>query len=145
MSAYVVEDETINRIIGWLEQDSVSTRWRVATYILKEHGYNLDLMQRQNGDAKQLAEDMFALNVTAVNQRYGPGEAAKFRPLDFKYISRLAPTTPRVLKSLQCWLYQCSEGDVPESDLYKMFREIEFAICRELVERIPEYAEADWS
>ena len=137
MSAYVVEDETINRIVAWLECDKIGSE-HVATHILTAHGYTCD------EEFERLAHEMFQLNVDAVNQRYGPGEAEKFRPLDFQYAVKMPPTPIQALKALQCLLYQCSEGDVPESPLYQMLREIESTIARAIVSRLPEYTNAAW-
>jgi len=144
MSAYVVEDKTINKIVDWLLLDWMGSR-QAAKHAL--NGYNLDI----DGDAERLANDMFRLNVSAVNQRYGPGEAAKFRPLDFQYSSVVwwgdsaIANACRALKSLHCWQYQCSEGNVPETPLFKMFEEVESAIARWLVGTMPEYEQADWN
>lgn len=148
MSAFVVEDKTINRIVDWLRLDAMGSRKATAHAL---NGYNLDI----DGDAERLAHDMFNLNVAAVNQRYGPNEAEKFRPLDFKYADG-GPTGTfrwgdsaianacRTLKALHCWQYQCCEGDVPETPLFKMFTEVESAIANWIVGTMPEYEQTDW-
>ena len=139
MSSYVVEDETINRIIAWFDRDRMGSD-HITTYILGDHGYTCA------EDLERLAHDLFQLNVDAVNQRYGPGEAEKFRPLDFQYSSTVTGwgdsrimNAIRALKSLQCLIYQCSEGDVPQSPLYRMLRDTESAIARWIVSTMPEY------
>ena len=143
MSAYVVEDETINRIVAWLERDKMGSD-PIANYILKDHGYTCA------EEFERLAHDLFQLNVQAVDARYGPGEAAKFRPLDFEYSSAVKwgdsriSNACRALKALQCLIYQCSEGDVPESAPYRMLRDIESAIARWIVSTMPEYEMATW-
>ncbi len=141
MSAYVVRDETINRIVDWLWRDAVGFR-NAATYTLD--GYNMDV----DGTAERLANDMFALNVAGVNARYGPNEAQKFRPLDFQYSAvkqgdSAIANACRALKSLHCWQYQCSEGDVPETPLFKMFEQVDLAICHWIIDTMPEYESAD--
>jgi hypothetical protein len=59
--------------------------------------------------------------MNGVDARYGDGEARKFRQLDYRYRETESVPLVQVLKSLQCWLYQCSEGNVPETELYKLF------------------------
>ena len=89
---------------------------------------------------------MFGLNVSGVNARYGEDEAHKFRPLDFQYkfIADCGGMV-RILKSLRCWLYQCSEGDIPEtSELYKTMKEISNVIASEIIDDLPEYDKAPW-
>ena len=142
MSAYIVEDKTINRIVDWLWRDSVGSR-KAATYAL--NGYDFDV----DGTAERLANDMFNLNVAGVNARYGPGEAEKFRPLDFQFSTSIQwgdsaiANACRALKVLHCWQYQCSEGDVPETSLFKMFEEIDLAISHWVIGTMPEYESAD--
>ena len=143
MSAFVVEDKTINRIVDWLCLDWRGSR-KATVFALD--GYNLDI----DGAAERLAGDMFNLNVNAVNQRYGPNEAEKFRPLDFKYSHRIqwgdsaVANACRALKALHCWQYQCSEGNIPETPLFRMFSEIDSAIALWIIGTMPEYETADW-
>lgn len=148
MSAFVVEDKTINRIVDWLWLDWTGSR-KATVHAL--NGYNFDI----DGDAERLANDMFNLNVDAVNQRYGPNEAEKFRPLDFQYNDGGPAATfrwgdsaianaCRALKALHCWQYQCSEGNIPDTPLFKMFDEIQSTIANWIVGTMPEYEQADW-
>lgn len=140
MSAYIVEDKTINRIVAWLEFDEAGSQ-RIAKHTLQQHGYDLSRTE----EAERLANEMFQLNINAVEQRYGVGEAAEFRPLDFKYRSSLPQPIMHTLKALHCWSYQCSEGDVPDTPLYQMFDEIEANMCRHIIGSLPEYNEAPWA
>jgi len=49
-----------------------------------------------------------------------------------------------VIKSLQCWKYQCSEGDIPETKLYQFFEEVEHHLALKIVINLPEYDKATW-
>jgi hypothetical protein len=139
MSAYVVEDKTINRIVYYLQflHPSSNVRRELLTVA------NLDA---EDGD-KLLAGAMFMLNCNAVDQRY-PGHAKSmpdaFRPLDYGY-SPLLSTQIQVFKSLRCWLYQCSEGNIPDtSDLYKVMEKVSGHMALEIVSNLPEYEAAEW-
>jgi hypothetical protein len=55
-----------------------------------------------------------------VNTRYDEGEAKHFRELNYRYTPAYG-SKMQVLKSLQCWLYQCNEGDVANNPLYQFF------------------------
>jgi len=140
MSAFVVQDETINQVVRflWLHRDP-----RGGTeprFLVKQAGYDLNTPE----DRERLASAMFALNVEAVNQRYGPDQAQRFRPLDFHY-SEGIPTTPvATLKLLGCWFYQCSEGDVPETELYQLMYQVERSIAYQIVTSSAEYDRAPW-
>ncbi|MFH1309767.1 MAG: hypothetical protein ABIH85_03695 [Candidatus Omnitrophota bacterium] len=146
MSAYVVEDKTINKIVSWLEYqvrynrgDFISAHWLKKKF--SELGYDLEKKE----EFARLAEDMFGLNVLAIEERYGNGEAEKFRALNFKYVWNMNNAVISMLKGLRCWIYQCSEGDVPEnSKLYKLWDDLSGIIAMRIISRSPEYENADW-
>ena len=97
------------------------------------------------GWEENLGQAMFQLNISGVEARYGTGEAAKFRNLDYQY--RMTQTVPlvQVLKSLQCWLYQCNEGDVPETELYGLFdTDVQLYLMDKIITALPEYQQAEW-
>lgn len=102
---------------------------------------------------------LFAMNINAVQQRYPdtvanpanmPGWAGCAAMPDlYRYPHRINLPMQRKdwvisLKALQCLQYQCSEGNVPDTDL---FREMEAAIgtvaCH-IVSMLPEYDAAPW-
>ena len=142
MSAYIVEDQTINAIVSHIQLYVEGNR---------DLGYQYKHLLRDYApfDDKQierLANDMFALNCNSIEQRYGSGEPEKFRSLDFKYKFTLTGNKYQILKTLKCWLYQCAEGDIPKkSKLYKSFREIESAIALDIVCSSEEFDKAKWA
>lgn len=143
MSAFIVEDKTINAIVSFLYNESWGNE--TLTYgsikrTLAKKGYDLT----QHNRDKDLAQDLFKLNCNAVNQRYGEGQAKEFRSLvfNFKTISLVNPL--QVYKSLGCLIYQCSEGNIPETNLYKMLEEIQDTLARSIINRLPEYDKAYW-
>ena len=48
------------------------------------------------------------------------------------------------LKALQCLIYQCSEGNIPETDAYQALKAAESAIAIAIAEAHPAYAAAGW-
>ena len=139
MSAYIVDDKTINRIVNRLVHEVISYPFSDALKDrLSELGYDLST----DASTEKLAKDMFALNVSAVRQRYGKVDHV----LTFAY-SRI-DLTPLIqtLKSLNCWLYQCCEGDVPKSDLYKFFDDVfQTYLLKRIVYDLPELEKAEWA
>ena len=142
MSAYVVGDETINTVVSYLNMRASGSRdGRHILRPVEELGYDL----RDEDDCKKLADDMFNLNCNAVEQRYGEGEAASFRPLNFQYRFHLPRPVYHVLKALECWRYQCCEGNVPEtSELYKAMTDLRSNLCIDIVHDLPQYQQAPW-
>lgn len=141
MSAFVVQDKTINQVVSLLHLGILSGCIPLELGLTKisEAGFDLNT---QDGP-RQLAEEMFALNVAAVNARYGKGEAEKFRPLDFKY-QIVSVSRVQVIKSLESWLYQCTEGNVPATRVYQAMEDVLSALCIDFVHRTKEYMEGKW-
>lgn len=139
MSAFIVEDKTILDVVNTL---SIMRNGDWLRDKVKEGGYDLETTEGR----KALASDMFALNVYGVEQRYGKGEAEGFRPLDFRYRLTLPVTLIQAYKSLQCWHYQCSEGDTADkSSLYMLMERVENILAANIVRGLPEYDKANWS
>jgi hypothetical protein len=139
MSAFMVEDKTINSVVTWLKREVQSSRFTLS-FLAREYGIDLE---SAGWDAK-LAQAMFQLNCDGVTERYGKGEAETFRSLHFTYKPEIHYSLVQVLKSLQCWHYQCSEGDVPETKLYQFFEEVEHHLALQIVMNLPEYDKATW-
>jgi len=133
----MVEDKVINNIVSYLYY-KYSSPYSAQFRFQKLAVLGYDIVNNVD-DLRRLAEDMFKLNVDAVNQRYGDGEAEKFRNLDFHFqLERIAnPMT--AIRALSKWDYQCTEGDVPKTDLYQAMQEMYFLLCRDFVEDLPEF------
>jgi len=108
--------------------------------MIKDAEYDLDTERGR----KDLAEAMFRLNVKSVDARYGKGEAAKIRPLDFRYQEEWSCSEAQAYKYLSCWNYQCSEGDVPNDALYKLMERVCDQIAHHIARDSKEYNEAAW-
>ena len=145
MSAFVVGDKTINRIVSWINKVGMggyADKYIYCIRPLEELGYKLDT----DLGCKRLAEELFTLNCDSVEQRYGEGQAKEFRPLDFQYKYRGADTSIyQVLKSMRCLLYQCCEGYIPEQNsLYQALDRMSLLICYHIVTRSSQYDIAEW-
>jgi hypothetical protein len=134
MSAYIVEDTTINKVVTWLVYELIKN-----PYLRRDAGkFKVDM--EGNGWEQRLAQAMHDLNVEAVNQRYheeNPFDKFVYRPEP--YGSRIA-----VFKSLRCWKYECTEGTVPEMNLFKYFGVVEKHLAVDIVTDLPAYAQATW-
>jgi hypothetical protein len=108
MSAFIVEDKTINKIVTWLRREVFKQSFTLDQKATK---YHIDLY----GDMwdEKLAKAMFQLNCAGVDARYGEGTAKKDRTVNFMFKPEHCLSLVHVFKALQCWSYQCSEGDVP--------------------------------
>jgi hypothetical protein len=139
MSAFIVEDKTINYVVNWLR----SNIGRLPITAAKLKHLNIDT--NAPGWADDLGHTLFLLNRNAVDARYGDGAAAEFRTLDYRYQETAPVPLVQVFKSLQCWLYQCCEGDVPQTELYGLFdTDIREYLMTQIITQLPEYEEAYW-
>lgn len=100
-------------------------------------------------------EEIFAelrqMNVDALHERYDDAEDMYD---DLGYEDGHDIWEPRemeikqwhyqLLKSLQCYIYQCSEGKVTDRELYKAIDEMSVRVGMFIAMHHPEYEEADW-
>lgn len=147
MSAFVVEDKTINRVIGWLNNAEQEHGKFPLILILKAAEIcpaNPSLPAIPEDWRERLGVSMFTMNTDAVRARYADADESHMIPSSYEWSWEL-PTDIQALKSLQCWVYQCSEGNVPDRPLYGAFRELERIIACAIVNRLPAYEMAAWA
>ena len=99
-----------------------------------------------------LGAALLALNVEAVSQRY-PNDKRSLpgsRSRGYTHEQARVPAThdPRAkmifqAKALDCLLYQCSEGDVPERAEYKELLRLRDWLYAQIVRDLPKYDQAD--
>jgi hypothetical protein len=139
MSAFIVEDKTINYVVNWLRRNIDGFSVSVIHHKLNELGFDTSVP----GWEEKLGQAMFQLSVNSVDSRFGFGAAAQFRKLGYRFERTEAVSLVQVLKSLQCWLHQCNEGDVPETALYGLFdNDVKLYLMSEIIDALPEYQEA---
>ena len=141
MSAYVVDDETINKIVSYLYVNANWADSRIcwnASQLVKM-GYVLT----DDASCSELAYKMFDMNVAAVQERYGEADGEGFPLPTFKY--QFTPASQiEVIKALKAWKYQCTEGRVPNLALYEAMTEVHSLLCIDFVEQTEEYEAATW-
>lgn len=145
MSAYVVEDETINKILAGLTSLSLRESW--LTHPLKPFGFNGQTPSGQSPTRDQLRDlgaALFALNCLGVNERYGHGEAKEFRALNYTYVVTRPPSPIQLYKSIGCLRYQCSEGEAVNHPLYLALDAVYNHLAHYLVSQLDQYETATW-
>jgi len=123
MSAFIVKDSTINKVVTFISID-------------RDNWY-------KHFSKEKLAKDMFFLNCESVDARYKEGAAEEFRKLDFRYLVDINVNPITALKNLSCWLYQCTEGDIDKNPLYLAMQKIEGCIAKNIVRNLREYDMAE--
>ena len=122
MSSFVVTDKTIHHAAYLLAHDTASCE-------------AIDLIGKQ----------MLRLNIRATACRYQGTEPDFSQADEYRYSPRGKVSDIQRLKSLQCWLYQCSEGEQFETDpLYIQGKKIETELMQKIISDLPEYRNAQW-
>lgn len=106
MSAFIVSNNCINDVITLIKNI-------------------VDLKDKYN-DCGELGKDLFNMNVEAYDQRYAEDNK---KLTSFEYVKSERDDIVQYY-SLCCLEYQCSEGDVPETDFYKFI----FQHCKDQIE-----------
>jgi len=143
MSAYVVSDKTINRILAAIDYSMANaSAWDV---IPQPKMFELPPVGDKKAREKALARigrRLRKLNETAVLARYDDLSMIPNEPFVYERLEVDSPI--QVSKTLSCFLYQCCEGNVPENVLYKTLDAWERNICRWIVHQLDEWDRADW-
>ena len=147
MSSYIVEDKTINRILAGISYAQYGHD-RYAPWPTKLMG-----MERRDfctsGEMDRLTKlapigaALQEMNEAAVHARY-EGRHDDMASDPYEYATIPAPTIHQLYKSLRCLWYQCMEGDVPETDLFKAIESWMDRIAHSIVNRLDAVEAAEW-
>lgn len=98
---------------------------------------------------KLMGKLLFEMNDHALRQRYKDewwlediDMETEYK--DFRDGTNLWNNKYQFLKSLQCYLYQCSEGDTEEWELYKALDYLVGEIKSDIISNSEEYKKANW-
>jgi hypothetical protein len=133
MSAFIVHPMVRSRILRWLGKPGHhSMAEQVCQAADVPYAPNWQIM---------LDVALWRMNAEAVSQRYGePWDWAMYTP---------APETSgaeslQVFRDIACYLYQCAEGDVEETPLYRAMGDLQDYVAREIVFALPGYQDTVW-
>ena len=131
MSAFFVSQECMQRVVAGV--DHVSDKW-FGDYQIQGFGV-------VNGSASlsKLGTALYEMNDEALSVRYDAepiNEAFEYQQMNVSLCSSL--------KAIECLSYQCSEGKVPETDLFRGLDKLRGDLASMIVNELPEYKKADW-
>jgi hypothetical protein len=138
-STFIVSDATINRIVTWLDHNQ--DLYRPEQLAVAEA---LSIEPTHPNFSLLLGRALFKMNVTAVVHRYGPDEPGRQRLLDYEFNPELPGCDARVYRALCCLLYQCCEGDIPETKLFQALTALRLKIAHGIIAETAEYQRAEW-
>jgi len=158
MSCFLVGEDSINYLTSFFISSSYKNDllFSQINNTLEEAGFKIvfDDKTQNYPIAEKLAFEMFKLNFNAYTYRYKEYknfqiegikdlENYKFNEIEIG-INSNKNAIFQVLKSLHCFIYQCSEGDIIEDKLYKTLDRIASIISNNLISELPEYKKVDW-
>lgn len=138
MSAYVVNDKTISRVLSYLTSPEFKGNFDSPLEGSEYRSYS----QREAID--KLGAEMRLLNEQAINHRYDEAKEMGMIPEEFFAFVRVRTTAVQAFKSLCCWLYQCNEGECDNTKLYKRMSRLRDDLAVDIVFNLPEFDQAEW-
>lgn len=135
MSSFVVSEECMNNIINGLFWNHEFKQ--LYGYMLEKAGYN------SSKDFQRLREELYCLNARGTGQRYS-NDQILHTLIQFDWKDNSHVNEWQVLKSMQCLLYQCCEGDTDEQALYKFLDKVIDCWKDYLISKVKEYQIAKW-
>ena len=134
MSSFVVDPKTIGNIAGYVFANSK------AFALLQREGIALEGELHQI--IRRFSRDLEIMNRQAVWERYhDQADWETWQAGDFEFHG---PTPVVVFKSLNCYLYQCSEGSVPDQVLFKALEKLRGSLAYEIATSSREYESGAW-
>ena len=141
----MVSEQTISTISACIWSASLASQG-AGIYLATGKFKEIENILGHYGEISEakLAGELYKMNADAVNQRY--------RTADFQVVPKIKSGSAfmlydkpaAVVKMLNCYLYQCTEGDVPDRPLYKAVENFRDSLCKDIVSRLPDYEDAAW-
>lgn len=133
MSAFLVSNQTMQKAVE-------------AVLIAEANAWSGDTVEAKENQVSMLGTQLYKLNQDALAARYGDDDPAELfigRGFRARMASQGDANIQR-LKSLNCLIYQCSEGDVPETELFKRLEKAAGGLAQIIVTSLPAYDTAKW-
>ena len=133
MSSWIVNDSVINSVIELIQESDNFDNLKTKLVNLKFYGDSWKI------DWKKFGQALLDMNYEAVNQRYNEKEKAskfKLKSTDFDIYQKI--------KNLHCLHYQCMEGNIPETNLFKFIEELDYIIESSIISSNQLYEKAKW-
>ena len=148
MSAFYVGTESLSMITD------IISRYLIAGFNSFGFEFPREIVTLFDGESDTRIFDALAgTNLNALKQRYDEKTAAEM--FDGKSYEHghdiwkpredgIQPWHYQLLKSLQCYVYQCSEGTVPDTPIYKAIDALSTRLAIFIACHQKEYEDAEW-
>lgn len=155
MSSFMVESRTLAYIANFIA-------------VQMNHGFNytgiasagfscfMDCIKDGYADAEEIYKKLYQFNFNAYHERYDGRhddecvieafpDVEIHKPVKYKdgFIV-VEKWHYQMLKSMECYLYQCNEGDCPKSEIYQAVKQFKNNLMCFIVHNSAEYQAAKW-
>ena len=151
MSSFLVNDKTINRILTFLNNWNFYENGKLKFNFWNKLGYT-ELSKKEKENLNKLSNEeeqtlvlskvgnvIKEINNEAVNQRYlERGKSSKF---NYKFEEC---DIFQAYNHLRCLTYQMNEGNIPETETYKLLQEIENLMALQIANEHEKVKNAEW-
>lgn len=155
MSCFIVNPRTLARMANYICAH-INNGYN-CTHLPLEVSDEFRQLVSSNGIASEekIYQELYKLNHKAYNTRYEgrhepeDNDLDKFAEYDNSpvgmYSGGINANHYQMLKSMECYLYQCAESEELENSIvYKEIQRFKNAIMCKIVHSLPEYITADW-
>jgi len=144
MSSFMVGPKTRARILAWLQRyrHGASRQGDRFSHCAANFAEMVGVELDDDNHIGMLDYELYRVNRLAVFERYGDLDMVP----EFERATNgeRVPSHFQMVKTLSCYLYQCAEGHVPETDFYKAVETLRSSIALAMVYSMPEYDAAEW-
>ena len=137
MSAFILDQKNINILTAATDAALRLNKKYPGSYNLNKN--TVDLLGKYTGDRHNLYRALFITNIKAVNGRYREETKTlpKYKPVPEWDIESLETyKLKRACGMFDCYLYQCCEDPIADSDIYNAFYDIYKMLCTILVSKM---------
>jgi hypothetical protein len=142
MSAFLVSQKTVNRIVSFVDSCSYGDSLLSCAIQRAVKDFGIDRILNNNSEKglTALSNCLLYLNKRAVDTRYRETNQLNLMKFGYENFSNM-----QALKSMHCFLYQCSEGSQFEnSRIYRFIERIAHLLERHIIMNLPEYEVCEW-
>ena len=135
MSSFMVTNRHANIIVTGLRELAGNKGYELV------RGTVFDNLDGSPKPAKEIGQALLNLNHQALCERYADvkGDAPIFRAT-----GQVGDGDVGTYTALECLIYQCSEGSVPETQTFKDLETILARLAARIVRALPAYEKAPW-
>lgn len=139
MSCWIVEPKSVKKIAEVINQ-TLSHEGMFGIYAPS----NGPLAAEYIGmSVEEIYNKLYQMNIDAYDARYGEKDFIPKMPKQ-GYLGDAYLNIYQTLKTVECFLYQCCEGDVDTRESYKGVEQLANIIRRAIIGKSKEYQNAKW-